>query len=191
MKIVLASTSPYRRAQLEQIGLSVQPEPPGVDEEAVKAAGLTPRALAEKLAELKANAVAARFPDAAVIAGDQLVELEGQVLGKPQTTARAVDQLERLAGKQHTLITAMVVALQGNLQRHTDVTRLTMRPLDREALARYVEADQPLDCAGSYKLEARGIVLFERIETEDCSAITGLPLMALVSMLRGLGCAIP
>lgn len=191
MKIVLASSSPYRRAQLERIGLTVHAEDPGVDEERVKTADLPPQALAEKLAELKAKAVAARFPEAAVIAGDQLVELGGRVLGKPQTEERALEQLVGLAGKQHTLITAMVVALQGDLHRHTDVTRLTMRSLDRPALARYVQADQPLDCAGSYKLEARGIVLFERIESADHSAITGLPLMALVSILRSLGCAIP
>jgi septum formation protein len=191
MELVLASSSPYRRAQLERIGLSILAIPPGVDEDAVKAEGLAPRALAERLAYEKAAAVAEERPHAIVIGGDQLVELDGRVLGKPGNRARALDQLTMLSGRTHTLITAIAVIAGPRIERHTDVTRLTMRPLDRGALSRYVDADRPIDCAGAYKLESRGIVLIERIESDDHSAVTGVPIMALVRILSALGVQLP
>ncbi len=191
MEILLASTSPYRRAQLERIGLSVHTIPPGVDEDAVKTQGLTPRGLAEQLSFEKALRVAKVAPEAIVIGGDQLVEIDGRVLGKPGTVEAAVEQLTLLSGRMHTLLTAITVIRGADRLRHTDVTRLTLRTLSREAIERYVEADRPFDCAGAYKLESRGIVLVERIESEDHSAITGIPLIALVSILRKLGCEIP
>jgi septum formation protein len=191
MEIVLASTSPYRRAQLERLGLELRAVPPGVDEEVLKGQGLAPRALAERLAHAKAARVAAREPEAIVIGGDQLVELDGRVMGKPETAANAVAQLALLSGRTHTLVTAIAVLCRGAVERHTDVTRLTMRSLTEAELERYVEADRPLDCAGSYRLESRGIALFERIESEDHSAITGVPLMAVVSILRRLGVEVP
>ena len=92
-----------------------------------------------------------------------------------------------MAGQTHELITALVVIRRAEVFHHTDVTQLRMRPLSREAIERYVAADQPLDCAGSYKLESRGIVLFDKIESEDHTAVTGLPLIALVTILRELG----
>lgn len=191
MDLVLASSSPYRRAQLERIGLSIRAIPPGVDEDAVKAEGLAPQDLAQRLAYEKAAAVAAKEPAAIVIGGDQLVEIDGRALGKPGTEERAIEQLLLLSGRTHTLITAIAVVSGKEIGRHTDVTRLTMRSLDRAELERYVLADRPLDCAGAYKLESRGIVLFDRIESEDHSAITGIPMIALVTILRRMGCAIP
>ena len=103
----------------------------------------------------------------------------------------AIDQLLHMSGRSHRLITAMTLCHAGQVWQHTDITTLHMRSLDRAAIERYVAADQPLDCAGAYKLEAQGIALFERIESADHSAITGLPLIALVSRLRELGVAIP
>jgi septum formation protein len=191
MDLILASTSPYRRAQLERVGLAVRAIPPGVDEDSVKAEGLAPRALAERLAYEKAARVAEQEPSAIVIGGDQLAEVGGRVLGKPGTEANAVEQLALLSGRTHTLITAICVIRGPTIRRHTDVTRLTMRALTQEELSRYVAADRPLDCAGAYKLEARGIALIERIESEDHSAITGVPMIALVTILRELGIAIP
>jgi septum formation protein len=189
--LILASTSVYRRAQLERLGLAVECVAPGVDEASVAADGLAPRALAERLAALKASAVARNRPEATVIGGDQLAEIDGAILGKPGSEEAAVRQLERLAGKTHALITAMAVASGGAIHAHTDVTRLSMRALDRAALTRYVAIDRPLDCAGAYKLESLGIALFERIESEDWSAVTGLPMLALVSILSRLGHALP
>lgn len=190
--LILASTSRYRRALLERLGVPFATEAPRCDEEALKQPGMAPRELAEFLAEAKAASVADAFPEAVVIGSDQLVEHDGEVLGKPHTSPAAVAQLERLSGRSHRLITALVVAAPGGVRRrHTDVTTLAMRALDRAALRRYVDADQPLDCAGAYKLECRGIALFGRIDSADHSAITGLPLIALTGMLHELGYAIP
>ncbi|HEX6986695.1 MAG TPA: nucleoside triphosphate pyrophosphatase [Planctomycetaceae bacterium] len=191
--LILASTSPYRRALLERLGVAFRCVPPGVDEDAMKRETADPVRLAERLAAAKADAVAARFPEAVVIGSDQLAAIDGEVLGKPGTPDRAVDQLERLAGRTHELVTAVCVLRRsdGARRAHVDRTRLSMRPLSREELARYVALDAPTDCAGAYKIESAGIALFERIETEDFTAITGLPLIATVRMLREFGIAVP
>ena len=193
--LILASTSRYRRALLERLGVAFTALTPACDEDALKDPRLAPRALAEFLAEAKAASIAVQQPTAVVIGSDQLaaVEVDGRwtILGKPGTAAKAVDQLALLSGRTHVLITAMVVARGAERWRHTDVTRLTMRQLDRAALERYVAADQPLDCAGAYKLECRGVALFAAIDTADASAITGLPLLALTRILAELGYAIP
>jgi septum formation protein len=193
LEVVLASTSPYRQALLERTGISFRCRAPLIDEAAVAAnePGLEPRPLAEALALAKASSVAALERGAAIIGCDQLVSLDSRVFGKPATPEKAVDQLAALSGHMHELITALVVISGGQILRHTDVTRLWMRPLSRSAIERYVRVDRPLDCAGSYKLESRGIILFERIESADHTAITGLPLIALVTILRELGYEIP
>lgn len=190
--LILASTSRYRRALLERLGIPFRCEAPRCDEEALKDPRLSPQALAEFLAEAKAASVATVFPGAIVIGSDQLVSLDDRILGKPGSAAAAVDQLAALAGRSHLLVTAMtVVAADGRVHRHTDVTRLTMRSLDRAALERYVARDQPLDCAGAYKLEAAGIALFTGIESADHTAITGLPLLALTRILADCGLTLP
>ena len=147
--------------------------------------------MAERLAYQKASSLVSEEPDAAIIGCDQLVSFQGQVFGKPATVERAIEQLETMAGETHELVTALVVIRGERTCRHTDVTKLRMRPLSRAAIERYVAADQPFDCAGSYKLESRGIVLFDQIETDDHTAITGLPLIALTTILRDLGFEIP
>jgi septum formation protein len=147
--------------------------------------------LAEELARGKAESIAASEPAATIIGCDQLVFFEGRILGKPGTMERAIEQLEAMAGRIHELITALVVIQGDELICHTDITRLTMRPLTRPELKRYAAHDQPVDCAGSYKLEERGIVLFEKIESQDHTAITGLPLIALVGFLRQFGFSVP
>ena len=192
MKLILASTSKYRRAQLERLGLPFQAIAPGVDEDEFKSLGFTPRELAERLAIVKTEAVARGEPDAVVIGGDQVPAIDGDFLDKPETRDRAIAQLERLAGRSHELITAIAVAQGGQVRhRHADITRLTMRALNREEIERYVDADQPWDCAGSYRIEARGIALFERIESQDHTAIQGLPMIALCSILRDCGLTSP
>jgi septum formation protein len=191
--LILASTSPYRRAQVERLGVPFRSVAPPVDEDALKAAwgAIAPRELAERLALAKAEGVARGEPDAVVIGGDQLVAFEGSILGKPGTTEQAVAQLSAMSGRSHELITALAVIDGGRLYARTDVTRMILRPLTLEELRRYVEADRPLDCAGSYKLESRGIALFGRIESEDHSAIVGVPMIALTTILREVGFAIP
>lgn len=193
MNLILASTSPYRRALLERLGLPFTCARPAIDEDQLKLelGLLTPAAVASRLAEAKALSLAEAFPSATLIGSDQLVSHDGQVLGKPGDAARAEAQLAALAGTTHELITALAVCHEGMVLAHLDVARLRMRPLNRDEIARYVGADDPIDCAGSYKLESRGIALFEAIDARDHSAITGLPLIALTSILRELGYPVP
>lgn len=190
-ELILASTSPYRRELLTRLGIPFRCEAPVCDEEAIKAEGHAPRELAERLATLKAQSLAGRYPEAILIGSDQLASGPAGILGKPGTRAAALAQLESLSGRTHELITALAVWRDGRLWTHTDVARLTMRALTRAELERYVDADRPFDCAGSYKLEARGIALFERIDAADYTAIVGLPLMALAGQLRKLGLEVP
>jgi septum formation protein len=191
--LILASTSAYRRVLLEQLGVPFRCRAPLCDESALQreSSGIEPRRLAEKLALAKASSLAEEEPDSAIIGCDQLVSFRGRIYGKPGTADRAVDQLVSMSGQTHELITALVVIKGPEVFRHTDVTRLRMRRLSRDAIERYVAGDRPFDCAGGYKLESRGIVLFDRIESKDHSAITGLPLIAMVTILRDLGFPIP
>lgn len=190
-RLILASTSSYRKAQLEQLRIPFDALAPNVDEDAFKSQNHSPRELALRLAIEKAQRVAKDHPEAVVIGGDQLVSFEGRILGKPGTQENAVKQLLMLAGRAHDLITAVAVCHRGTCQTHLDETRLWMRPLGREAITRYIQADLPLDCAGAYKIESLGITLFERIETEDHTAITGLPLLAITRLLNAAGITVP
>lgn len=190
--LILASTSPYRRALLERLGVPFTAVKPACDEESLKSPGMRPQEMAEALALAKARSLAARQPDAVVIGSDQVCALGDEVLHKPGSTERACAQLARLAGREHALITAVaILTADGRELRHTDVTRLHMRALGAGAIARYVAADRPLDCSGAYKLECRGIALFERIDSADHTAIVGLPLIWLAGALAGLGYETP
>lgn len=188
-RIVLASTSRYRRALLEQLGVPFEQHSPGVDEDAVKALHLPPEAMVTRLANAKSEAVAQGAKDAIVIGSDQCAALDGDVLGKPGTEAAACAQLARLSGNTHQLWTAVTVldAASGARRVHVDLHRLTMRTLTPAQIAGYVAKDQPLDCAGSYKIEALGRALFTRVEGEDGTAIVGLPLGFVSRALFALG----
>ncbi len=190
-EVILASSSVYRRALLERLGIPFRCVAPADQEEKYKLRGLAPRVLAEELARAKAESVARQFPSAIVIGSDQLATIDGQVLGKPGTPENAIDQLALLAGRTHELVTAVYLVGPVENVAFQNITRLTMRPLSSEQIARYVARDRPLDCAGSYKIEAAGIMLFERIETDDFSAITGLPLIQLTSALGQMGVCLP
>lgn len=187
--VVLASTSVYRRALLERLGVPFRAVAPAVDERAVE---LPPRALAQRLSYLKAEAAVSVAPDALIIGSDQVACLDGEVLHKPGTPERARAQLAALAGRTHELITGVCVldAASGERREHLDVHRITLRALDPAEIADYVARDEPLDCAGSYKIEGLGIALMARIDGDDFTAITGLPLMAVARMLSELGCPV-
>ena len=190
--LILASTSRYRKELLARLRVAFTSEAPGVDEDLTKNdPKLLPRQVAELLAEQKARAVASRFPKAVVIGCDQLAQLGTTILGKPETEAGACAQIKRLVGHTHELVTAVCIVHPGGVERHTDIAKLTMRHLDDDAIARYVAADRPLDCAGAYKLENGGIALFERIACDDHSAIVGLPLIWLAGVLSRVGYRIP
>lgn len=191
-KLVLASTSRYRRELLSRLGVPFEAVAPTCDEEALKSNALTPEQNALFLAREKALSVAHAHRDAYVLGSDQLVELDGTQLGKPHTKERAVQQLMQMRGKSHQLLTALcLVGPSGEQVTHLDRHVLTMPRHSEESLRRYVDADLPLDCAGSYKIEARGIALFERIQGDDFTAITGLPLLIVAKLLRERGFVVP
>lgn len=183
--LILASTSKYRAQLLARLGLPFTTEAPGVDEAPFKKG--EPREVARVLALAKAEAVAKHRPEAVVLGSDQVCALGAAIVDKPGTTENARAQIARMAGRTHELITALAVSYRGKTDVHVDVTRLTMRKLTADEIARYVAKDNPVDCAGSYMVESLGIALFERIESEDFTAIEGLPLLATVAMIRKLG----
>ena len=190
-KLVLASTSKYRRALLDRLGLSYTSHAPKVDEEAV-APELSVDAVAMQLARDKAQSVAAACPDAHIIGSDQLVDLDGERLGKPGSIEKAEEQLRRLSGREHRLITAVALLHpNGTVETALDIHLMRLRALTDAEVHRYVQRERPIDCAGSYKIESLGISLVESIEGKDFTAIVGLPLIALCKLLRDAGFEVP
>lgn len=188
-ELLLASTSKYRQAQLAQLGLPFHTQKPLIDEEKEKDPRLTPLNLAVHLAYLKAKSLAQ--DNRVVIGADQLVSFNGKVLGKPGSREKAIHQLLEMQGQRHELVTSVCV-FDGN-QPHpfTDITILHMKKLTREQIERYLDLDEPFDCAGAYKIEKHGISLFHQIESQDFSAIQGLPLLELARVLQTCGYRIP
>jgi septum formation protein len=188
--LILASTSRYRRELLSRLGLAFECIGPGVDE--VAAAGETPSHQAVRLAQAKAEAVARRHPQAVVIGSDQVAELDGTALGKPLTHARASAQLLACSAREVVFHTAVcVIAPAATPQRFCDLTRVRFRRLDATEIERYLVAEQPYDCAGSFKCEGLGAALFESIQNRDPTALIGLPLIALAQALRQCGYRLP
>ena len=187
--LVLASTSRYRRELLARLATYFRTLAPAVDETAH--AGETPLALARRLAEAKASAVAALAPGAFVIGSDQVADCDGALLGKPGDAARACEQLRRCAGRSVSFHTALcLIDPAGTARSDIDTTRVFFRPLSEDEIARYVAREQPFDCAGSFKAESLGIALFEKIESNDPTALIGLPLIALCRLLREAGVSV-
>lgn len=190
LPLILASTSPYRRSLLERLGYPFEVEKPLVDEDSYKKLNLAPAQLATRLAREKALEVARRCPGNLIIGGDQVAALNTDILGKPGSIENAVAQLLKLQGQTHQLYTALHLMGPGIDVSLLETTHLTMRKLDFQAIKTYVELDRPLDCAGAYKLESRGIKLFTVIDGGDHDAIVGLPLMQLQNKLVELGFAL-
>ena len=189
-RIVLASTSPYRRALLERLRLPFEVQDPLVDEAPLP--GEPARDIALRLAQLKARSVAPSFPKALVIGCDQVAVLEGECLGKPGSHANAVSQLKAMRGKSvlfHTAL-ALLNTESAAMQTAEVPTAVHFRHYDDNEIERYLELERPYDCAGSAKIEGLGIVLVDRVNGDDPSALIGLPLMQLAAMLRREGVAI-
>lgn len=185
--LILASTSRYRRELLGRLALPFEVAAPRVDEAVLP--GEAPRATALRLAEAKARAVAAGRAAGLVIGSDQVAACDGEAVSKPQTHPAAVGQLTRLSGRTITFHTglALVNAATGAVQRACVDVASTFRALGRDEIEVYLAREQPYDCAGAVKSEALGIALFERIESDDPTALIGLPLIALCRMLRAEG----
>ena len=190
-RLVLASTSAYRRALLERFNLPFECVVPNVDETSLP--GESALALAQRLARSKAEAVAARYPESVVIGSDQVAVRGLDRLGKPGSVERCIEQLEHSSGREVEFLTAVHVVNgpAGNAESHVDRTVVRFRRLSRPEIERYVAADHPIDCAGGFKAESLGIALFERIESSDPTSLTGLPLIWLSHALRRAGIAVP
>jgi septum formation protein len=185
--LILASTSRSRRELLARLRLAFEVEAPGVDE--TPRAGEPPADLAQRLALEKALAVAARRPGAVVIGSDQVAELDGKGIGKPGTHERAVDQLRRMSGRRVVFQTAVAVlrADTGYEAIRLAPVVVTFRTLGDGEIEHYLRTEQPYDCAGSAKSETLGIALLASIESDDPTALVGLPLIRTCELLRGAG----
>ncbi len=191
MKIVLASTSVYRRELLQRFGLPFETARPDIDESPLP--DESPRATAERLAIEKARAVADQFPDTLIIGSDQVAYMDEMRFGKPGTVERAVAQLSAMSGRSvifHTAL-ALLNTRTGQYQLEGVPTEVRFRTLSQEEIVRYVDKERPLDCAGSAKSEGLGITLLDALAGEDPNALVGLPLIALARMLRHEGVALP
>jgi septum formation protein len=185
--LILASTSRYRRELLARLHLPFDVLSPGVDETPLT--GETPAQQALRLALAKARAVAAQRPDAVVIGSDQVADLHGQAIGKPGTHERAVQQLRRLRGHEALFHTAVAVVHAGRGFERAELSRVAVRfrALDDAEIEHYLRTEQPYDCAGSAKCETLGIALLSRIESDDPTALVGLPLIRTAELLRQAG----
>ena len=185
--LILGSTSRYRRNLLSRLHVPFEVHAPEVDETPMT--GESPRALAERLALAKAHAVAARFPEAIVIGSDQVADLDGEPLGKPGDHAGATAQLRRMRGRTLVFQTAVAVVCHatGFTQRDLAPVRVVFRDLGDGEIERYLRIEQPYDCAGSAKSEGLGIALLEAIDSDDPTALIGLPLIRTCRMLRAAG----
>ncbi len=182
--LILASTSPYRRALLARLGLPFECVAPGAEE--TRLPEEPAEAMAVRLARRKAEAVATRFPHAIVIGSDQVALRGTDILGKPGTVERCREQLRASSGQEVVFLTAVHVidGSTGTVEAHVDRTVVRFRALTDAEIIRYIERDNPLDCAGGFKAEALGIALFDRIESQDPTGLTGLPLSWLCGALR-------
>ena len=188
-RLLLASTSPYRRELLQRLRLPFECLSPGVEETPLP--GEAPAALALRLAMAKAVAVHARQPEAWVIGSDQVADLDGRVLGKPGDFESAAAQLRAMSGCEVVFHTALCVIGPGFREHAVDTTRVRLRALADDEIARYLQAEPAFDCAGSFKAEGLGIALFDAIDSEDPTALVGLPLIATARLLRKAGFAVP
>lgn len=190
-RLILASTSPYRQALLRKLGLPFESLPPEIDE--TRLPYEQAHELATRLAREKSLAIARHCNDAWVIGSDQVAVLDNRIIGKPGSRDVAISQLMQASGRTVEFHTAVCVTQADTLISRglIDVCRATFRPLSRERIERYVDADQPYDCAGSFKSEGLGITLLERIVGNDPNALVGLPLIHLISLLDSFGLRIP
>jgi septum formation protein len=189
--LVLASTSPHRRLLLERLGLPFTAGAPGVDE--TRSFREPVEAMVKRLSRAKAEVVAKEHPGALIIGSDQAAERDGEILGKPGDHASAIAQLIASSGRYMKFHTGLCVldTRDGRVQEYADVTRVAFRRLTDPEIERYLQAEKPYDCAGSFKSEGLGITLFDGIESNDPSALVGLPLIALSRFLRTAGIELP
>ena len=184
MQLILASTSPFRKAILDKLGVNFETASPETDETAQK--DETPQQLVERLSIAKAKAIADKVENALVIGSDQVSVINGEIIGKPHTHENAVKQLQNASGKTVTFYTGLCLYNTATQQYQSDVVpfNVVFRKLNDEQIESYLKKEEPYNCAGSFKSEALGIVLFEKLEGDDPNTLMGLPLIRLVKMLE-------
>lgn len=187
--LILASTSPYRKALLAKLNLPFETHAPQVDETRLGNEPIDKMVL--RLSQLKAEAVAQNHPDAFVIGSDQSAEMDGVQLTKPGNYEKAYQQLKHLSGKQVRFHTGLCVSHQGRTLCHLDTSITHFRPLNDALIRYYLNEEQPYNCAGGIKSEGLGALLIERIENQDPNALIGLPLLKLVDLLQALDYPFP
>lgn len=190
-QLILASTSRYRKTLLEKLDLPFECAAPEVDESPLP--DESAEALVARLALAKASAIADQFDQGLIIGSDQVCVCDGQILGKPGTVEKAVAQLMAARGRSITFYTGLCVldAASGKAEQLVEPFTVHFRTLDETAIRRYVAAEMPLDCAGSFKCEGMGIMLFKGLEGRDPNALIGLPLIGLIELLERHGLALP
>lgn len=189
-KIVLASSSPYRKELLNKLGIAFECDSPSIDETPKN--DETPQEMVARLAEEKARAVARRHPQALIIASDQVATLNGKILGKPHTHENAVKQLTEASGHHVLFLTSLALynSSSGVIQLEVVPFSVHFRKLESSEIENYLNKEQPYNCAGSFKSEGLGITLFKRLEGDDPNTLIGLPLIQLNNMLKKEGVAI-
>lgn len=191
MQIVLASSSRYRRSLLERLEIDFLSDAPNIDESSEP--GESAEALVRRLAESKARAIAERHPDSLIIGSDQVAALGNDIVSKPRDHEDAVSQLRAASGQCSTLYCGIAVLNtgKGSMQSTVERVEVECRELSDGEIERYLAADRPYDCCGSLKVEGLGISLLKRITSDDPNAITGLPVIRLLEMLRTEGVGLP
>tara|TARA_R110002094_G_scaffold37999_4_gene50833 strand:- start:52 stop:630 length:579 start_codon:yes stop_codon:yes gene_type:complete len=190
-RLILASTSPFRKSLLEKLQLRFSCQAPDIDE--------TPNhdesaeALVQRLAQAKAEKIGSTTPDALIIGSDQVAVLNGGIIGKPHTHPRATEQLRACSGQVITFYTGLCLhdSNSGKSERICDLFRVHFRPLSDDQIERYLQREQPYQCAGSFMAEGLGISLFKKLEGDDPNTLVGLPLIRLIKLLHRQGIEIP
>jgi septum formation protein len=189
--LILASKSPYRKQLLSRLGISFDCVDSNYDESTLKLELNDPTILTQKLALNKALEVKKKYSNSIIIGSDQVCHHNNKILGKAGNIVGAKEQLLSLQGQFHELVTSYVIIHQDQIIEHTNITKLKMRNLSEDQIKNYLILDNPIDCAGSYKLELNGISLMEDIQTSDHTAIIGLPLISLANDLNKIGVQVP
>jgi len=191
LPLVLASSSPYRRELLSRLRIPFTWSAPAIDES--RQPNEDAHSLVRRLAEAKAQALSTTHPKHLIIGSDQVAVLDRQILGKPHTFERALEQLQAASGNSVTFLTSLTLLNSESGLHQTDCIPFTVhfRELSEAQITRYLQAEQPYDCAGSFKAEGLGVSLFRHTEGSDANSLIGLPLIRLVDMLHDAGIDIP
>lgn len=190
-RLILASTSPFRKALLTKLGIAFATFASEIDESPLP--GENPEQLVRRLAVAKARAAEEQFTEALIIGSDQVACIEGNILGKPGSRQRAIEQLQSASGRRVDFYTglALLNVSTGRVQCVCEMFSVLFRPLSQAQIGRYLDAEKPYNCAGSFKSEGLGIALFEALHGDDPNTLIGLPLIRLIDMLRAEGVQIP